>query len=303
MTTKKIVIGIICIGRSFLALIPISASDERHSCGPAEAQLDPPVWAQAMMQNIEDWWIPEAFRLEKITELHVFTQNDLAIVYTLLKRACCDDGILTEETCVWATQWPNYQAQSPYITDHLMMVGMTKLDGDTEVCETIGLESCDMADAKLDVHPVERREKIREIAKSTDGYGSQQILELFELYRWDAWIFDPKNGEEWFLPKAYIRLCSEVTMIGTMAWLSSSELEVYGDCITSIQNRIAQEAQYTQALMVEKWAQFVWNMMRDYMQKYFTDQRLSGLVTKYWVLDACRRMVLRTVQLTDDCCN
>jgi hypothetical protein len=184
----------------------------------------------------------------------------------------------------------------------LMMVGMTKLDGDTEVCEAIGLEWCDMADAELDVEPVERREKIREIAQSTDGYGSQQILELFKLYRWDARVFDPENAEEWFLPHAYMRLCAEVTMIGTMAWLSSAELEINKDCVSAVQNRIAQETQYVETLMVEKGAQFVGNMMRDYLQKYFTDQRLSWLVTKYGVLDACRRMVRRTVEKTS-CCN
>jgi hypothetical protein len=66
----------------------IYASDENHSCHVA--QLDPPVWAQAMMQNIEDGRIPEAFKLNDITKLQVFTQNDLAIVATLLKRACCE---------------------------------------------------------------------------------------------------------------------------------------------------------------------------------------------------------------------
>jgi hypothetical protein len=48
-----------------------------------------------------------------------------------------------------------------------MFVGMTKFDGDTEVCEALGLEGCDMASAELDAEPVKRREEIRKIAKDT----------------------------------------------------------------------------------------------------------------------------------------
>lgn len=279
----------------------VSASNELHSCHPVE-DLDPPVRAQAMMQNIQDWKIPEVFKRNEITSLQIFTQEDLAIVATLLKRGCCEESVLKEETCNSATQGPNYQAQSAYLTDHLMMVGMTKLDGDTEICETIGLEGCDMADPVLDVEPVERREKIREIAQSTDWYSSKQILELFKLYWWDSQVYAPENNKKWFLPHAYMRLCAEVTMIGTISWLSSAELEINKNCIRAVQYRIEQENQYVETLMVEKWAQFVWNMMRDYLQKYFADQRLSWLVTKYWVLDACWRMVRRTVEKTD-CCN
>jgi hypothetical protein len=55
--------------------------------------------------------------------------------------------------------------------------------------------------------------------------------------------------------------------------------------------------------MVEKWNQYLGNMMREYLKEYFADQRLSGLVTKYGVLDACWRMVLKTVQPTKNCCN
>ena len=282
-----------------LCSVPVFAVDDRHSCNGDG--LSPPVRAQATIQNIKTWSKPDFWK--HITSLRVFSENDLAIADTLLKRGCCELGMIWEEQCTWYTQWPNYQAQSPYVTDHLIMVWMTKLDGDPEVCEALGLESCEMADVQLDVQPVERREKIREIWESTKWWSSQHILETFKLYWWDANVFNPEGeNSQGFMPHAYLRLCDEVTLVWTMSWLSTAEIEIRKECIQAVQNRIAQERAYVKTLMVEKWAQYISDMMQWYLQQYFTDQRLAWLVTKYGVLDACRRMVLRTVQKTEKCC-
>lgn len=268
----------------------VYAIGDAHSCRIGDYL--PPDYAQGVMDKVA-----KDDTLDN--ELQVFTQEDLEIVITLLKRTCCQEWLLKVDSCEWQDSWPNYQPQSPYAADHLMFVGMTKLDGETERCEALRLESCGMASAKLDAEPVEWREKIREIAKSTDGYSSQSIYELFKLYRWGAAAF---TADDWNMPKAYARLCKEVTSIIQYFPDSNDALDVNEQCNRMVSYRYDQEYAYVQTLIVEKWVQYVWNMMREYLTEYFADQRLSGLVLKYGVLDACWRMVVRTTERTK-CCN
>lgn len=272
----------------------VFASTERYSCN---------VWVQ-QPSEYADWILDLVDRWDDtimLDELQVFSKRDLEIAVTLLKRSCCQQWLLVEDICEGQTEWPNYQPRSGYLVDHLMFVGMTKFDGDTQVCEALGLEGCDMASAELDAEPVKRREEIRKIAKDTKWYSAEQILRLYELYRWDKWGAWPDVDGNMY--KWYIAMCDEIQEVSKLSFTTNAELEAKKRCTDRIKLRYEQERAYVQTLMVEKWNQYLGNMMREYLKEYFVDQRLSGLVTKYGVLDACWRMVLKTVQPTKNCCN
>lgn len=272
----------------------VFASTEQYSCN---------LWVQEA-SKYADWILSLVEKWDgkiMLDELQVYTRKDIAVAVTLLKRSCCQQWLLAEDICEGQTEWPNYQPRSGFIVDHLMFVGMTKFDGDTEVCEALGLEGCDMASAELDAEPVKRREEIRKIAKDTKWYSAEQILRLYELYRWDNWGAWP--DVEGNMYKWYIRMCDEIEEVSKLSFTTNTELDAKKRCEDRIKLRYEQERAYVQTLMVEKWNQYLGNMMREYLKEYFADQRLSGLVTKYGVLDACWRMVLKTVQPTKNCCN
>lgn len=271
----------------------VYASTEQYSCRIWD--LQPPKYADGIINTVNKWKGPV-----RLDQLQVFSRRDLEIAVTLLKRSCCQQWLLAENYCEGQTEWPNYQPRSGYLVDHLMFVGMTKFDGDIEVCEALGLDGCDMASAKLDAEPVKRREEIRKIAKDTKWYSAEQILRLYELYRWDKKATWPDTDGS--MVKWYIRMCDEIDEISKISFATNTALDAKERCKDRMRLRYEQERAYVQTLMVEKWSQYLGNMMRDYLKEYFADQRLGGLVTKYGVLDACWRMVLKTVDPTP-CCN
>ena len=245
-------------------------------------------------------------------ELSIFTKKDLRTVMTHLHQACCEgyssalsDNEQSFLSCSTLKKLKPYYAESPLMSDHLISIGMRKLDGVQEHCDTLSI-SCDMVDTSI--RSKERREKITEIAENTEGYPPSVIDGLFREYRWDRQSF---LDDDSLITNAYYRMCTEARNIRVLVpwvndkWSNGSIIAkkgLEGVCKQLSLQRYEQEVKYIRTLMVEKGTQYVAQNLRKYVFDYFIKNRFVGLTEKYAHLEWCFSTVLNYTTNTS-CCN
>lgn len=257
--------------------------------------------------------------IKKFPDLSVFTQQDLKTALRHIQQFCCyggaslaDESICKERNVL---ESPKYYGYSPFMIDHLWNIGMRKLDGIEDHCDTLDI-SCVGEDGSRVA--LERREKIQEIAKDIDWHPPSEIMELFIKMWWDATTLneDKKKHKEDHkyekLRNIYSHMCTESENI----WDYISSLAVangdYGHdnipwwvakvCRDMIQERYLQEVNYVRTVMVEHGTHYVVNNLKDYQLKYFIQNRFSQLLQKYAQLEGCFVTVLKKTAPTP-CCN
>jgi hypothetical protein len=88
-----------------------------------------------------------------------FTKKDLATAWNFLDGMCCEESKKNDSCKIWKTK-KKYYPESKDMYDHLVYVGMNKLDGNQDHCDTLN----------VDCHQKgkERRETITKIAESRE---------------------------------------------------------------------------------------------------------------------------------------
>lgn len=268
--------------------------DGQTDCGFI-GNSDPGLYAQAVVKAIEKTDKPQ---------LQIYTNDDMGVALSHMKQYCCSANLLAEEACSWVDRAKPYHPQSPYIFDHLMYVGMKKMDGIQEDCDILWI-SCEPREYQI--KPVEWRDKINEIGRDTKWYPPGQIMNTYTEYRWDKESYGDKSTPT--MLKAYERMCKDAVSIRYAVWVPETVSNDYKQntdslallCEITVQERRAREAAYVRTLQVEKWTKFVVDNLKAYLNEYFINKRMADLVWKYWEMDACFSMVSRYVEKTSQC--
>lgn len=235
----------------------------------------------------------------------LFTDQDMQQAARYLIQYCCE-SISDQEGCSGvSTSQGNYYPESPYIFDHLITIGMRKLDGIQEHCDQLGI-SC-QATTNYQIEATNRREKITEIAEDTEGYPPLQIESLFKDFRWTTDTFLEKDT---LLSNAYFKMCEEAVSIRNAIGGNNNDTDrnltdwrgLKAICDDLVKKRYEMELQYVRTLMVEKWLQYMVQNLRSYFFDYYLENRMADLVDKYNMLYSCFVMVLRYAERTK-CCN
>jgi len=224
-----------------------------------------------------------------------FTDKDLRMIYTQFKCQCCDSNPTHEWCTEFTCKIQKYFAESPFLFDHLVTVGMKKLDGVQETCD----------DLQIDCHEkaTERREWITQQAEHPEWAPPSLIWETFEKHRWWAGeennIIDDKKN----ITQAYRRMCEEANFIEQHVSFEAKNLAVTNKnknpqtriqaCTELVNKRYVQESTYVRTLMVQKWIDYVVTNINSYLSKYFVKNRLYELLQKYTELDGCVSTVLK----------
>lgn len=240
---------------------------------------------------------------QEATVLRIFTQRDLTTAMRHLHQACCD-GTTTASDCEGIDSLSQHFPESKYLIDHLIDIGMRKLDGVVEHCEAYDID-CTMPDTRI--RSQQWREEITRIAEDREWHPPAAIDELFRKYRWDkqAIIADASNPDgNVLLANAYSLMCNEVQAIfDQKPWtIVDPENTAKGVCQIIANTRYDQEVSYVRTLLVEKWIDYLTQHMRSYMMDYLTINRFNSLTDSYVRLEWCMNTVLRYVTNTS-CCN
>lgn len=257
--------------------------------------------------------------LEHFTGLVIFTEQDLKTSLRHLQQFCCYGWVplVSEQICTEKDikKEPYYYAESPFMIDHLRNIGMRKLDGIQEHCNTLSI-SCELVNGST--ISTDRREKVVEMLEDTNGHPPAELYMLFMEYRWDIASLgqDKKTHKDdrkyETLINLYQQMCEESADIQEYAAaidVANANLGTeqvvwwYKDiCLKFVRERYLQEVQYVRTGMIEKGTQYVIENLRSYMLKYFVQNRFSQLVDKYATLQWCFTTVLRKTDRTE-CCN
>lgn len=277
----------------------VIASSASNDCVNLLSGLEPSAQAS---KAINDLW------------LKFFKQEDLTTAYTFAINGCCDEQPGLEQ-CSTKKYTTKYHPGSNYLFDHLMYVGMSKLDGVQETCDTL----------QITCHPkaTERRSTIVEIAEQRDGVPPSRIIWEFFKYRGSGQnsIFEPldtKNEENTeiksnseFLWSEYQRMCNEAVNIISNRSLSQSSdpLKGYNDvsprqwCQNIVTNRFLKEIEYIKTLQVEKGLKFANDHIKNYITTYLYQNRWMTMLDTLQELNSGLTHVLSLIQRTTNCCS
>lgn len=294
---KGLVICVCAITMATLGWKAFAQSTSSYDCGAlaADDYLLYPTAVKRVIQTLD------------YDKLEVFTDKDLRTSLTHVQSYCCEIWQIAKEICEEKSLplKEKIYTESPYLADHLMYVGMKKLDWNQEHCDVLWI---DCQPESYDVDPVERRDDITEIAEDVQWYPPSIIHQKFIESRWEA--RDLVGTTPYTLSKAYRAMCNDLSVIiqssaedGGVSWLlvgwwkSVEEL-----CLERVSQRYVQESQYVRLLMLEKGRTYFIDNIASYVNNYFLDSRMQWLMWKYATLDGCFASVLRYVQKTS-CCN
>ncbi|USN55742.1 MAG: hypothetical protein H6765_04025 [Candidatus Peribacteria bacterium] len=226
-----------CVGVSY------AQESSQYDCSLVASNAEPQKYANAIYQAFAD----------RGEEPIVYTKKDLATVMLHLKQYCCEE-MLSPETCSGLPKSNNQYAQSPYIFDHLLSIGMRKMDGVEDHCDEMDID-CAWEDGSRE--HIDWREEITELAEDRLGHPSYEIEGNFRKY----WGQPGEYTEKEKLVNKYSQLCEEAVHI--RQWLPDfnsyeSDLQVtqqrglLGTCNDMANLRYQREYLYVRALMVEK---------------------------------------------------
>lgn len=220
-----------------------------------------------------------------------FTDQDILVVGTHLTCFCCASAPNRDDCRQYACPVGNYFAESVHLFDHLVTIGMKKLDGNAELCDRL----------QIDCHPLwqERRERIVEEAERPQGAPPRLLQEKFGQMRWNEDNLADSSGTMY---AEYLRMCTEAWVLSEYSLLSPTPplassafaaIDRRNGCIALVDRRFQQEAHYVRTLAVQKWIDFVVGNLHGYLYTYSIKNRLFGLLNKYTDFDACISTVLK----------
>lgn len=250
-------------------------------------------YAQRVIENVK----PEFFK-----------EKDLKTALGFLQGMCCEN-VSDNSKCTSAIkQQKKYYAESKHLYDQLVYVGMTKLDGNQDHCDTLNVECYPKA--------TERREKITKIAESREWVPPSLITLSFS----GVWWWDPGSFlQAWDnnLSAAYAQMCREVehiyTSIGLSQWGQAALEQTSANCGDTattrsqcceklIEDRYSQEIQYIKSLQVEKGMKYYTDNIDSYLNTYFFQNRGMTLLETIQEINTCFTPVLHLVDKTENCC-
>jgi hypothetical protein len=291
-----ICIAILCLGYVPLSSVFATESDP-YDCTNYASYTTPEAYATTVYQTLTEWgYVPQ-----------VFTKQDLATALGFLQHYCCEEfnqkDASKQSVCSNLPQGGKYYPQSPYIFDHLVSVGMRKLDAKEDDCKALHID-CILQNGNAQA--LEWRRKINEIMESTEWYPPSAIQEYFYKYRWTTEnISDPK-----VIHSLYYTMCDEAQRIRTAIGINANDVDaeltygkwLAGYCYEMAQQRYEKEVHFVRTMMVQKGIQYHQQNLSSYLKTYFIDNRLSDLLDKFIAIDGCFSMVLKYISRTS-CCN
>jgi hypothetical protein len=263
----------------------VFASSASNDCVNLLSGLEPSAQAS---KAINDLW------------LKFFKQEDLTTAYAFAINGCCERTTWTRTVCKKKIYTTKYHPESNFLFDHLMYVGMSKLDGVQATCDTL----------QITCHPeaTQRRATITEIAEQRDGVPPSRIIWEYLKYRGDESksIFDESSSYLW---AQYQRMCNEAyTIISTQSLGQSSDNLAGFEtprqwCQRIIQKRYLQEIEYIKTLQVEKGLKFANDHIKNYITTYLYQNRGIAMLDTLQELNSGLTHVLSLIQRTTNCCS
>ena len=234
--------------------------------------------------DIKDLW-------SELDYTNLFPEDARIQALTNLKAYCCEKNILDKEDCkdeVFLYPYP----ESPFLFDHLLDVGMRRLDATA------------MYDLEPDMVGKEWRDSIREAAIDVDGKFASSIDEKYKKYR----TLDKSDYSLSFdtLAKSQKLVEDRNVMLNLNIKYSSATLYqryweqcwiayvLYRDvrghykknfliddwfpiCKEVVANRISNELEYTKTLVLQKSTKVLTDNIHVYLYDYFSKNRLMNL--------------------------
>lgn len=290
-------ISCLLIGYWLLFSAAFATESDEYDCTSFASYTTPQAYADAVYQVLTDEGNPPT----------VFTKQDLQTAVSFLQHFCCEEfnkwAWEKDSVCADLPAGGKYYPQSPYIFDHLLSVGMRKLDAKEDDCKNLAID-CTLQNGNTKA--LERRRKINEIMESTEGYPPSVIQEYFFKYRWTTENISDPN----VVTNMYYTMCDEATRIREAIGLNANDVDakLTGKrwlnrlCYDIVENRYEKEVHYVRTVMVQKGIQYHQQNLSSYIKTYFIDNRLSDLLDKFIAIDGCFSMVLKYISRTS-CCN
>jgi hypothetical protein len=239
-------------------------------------------------KNIWAWWM-------------FFTQKDLTTIITHAKCHCCELGKKLDVCTSFSCPVKNYFAESTHLFDHLVDIGMKKLDWDKEKCDKLQIDCNELWTAW--------REWIDEEGIRPEWAPARLIQEKFSQVWWDKESMKENTWRTLF--HEYNRMCEQAEFLAqntilerapTLAVDSFSASNKRWWCFTLIDKRYEQEAAFVRTMIVLKSIDFVMSNLNSYLYKYSIKTRLTWLLSKFADFDWCIGTVFKKANGKTDLC-
>lgn len=231
--------------------------------------------------------------------------NDLEIARDHLRSYCCTNRA-DLSALIWKCDNLVFGAESPYWYDHLIDVGLRKLDAESMY---------------PNMEPDPQWKIWREFVKNTEQIKTPKIFQKYYLKYWMlSWTYlfsryessnyattlrNIINESKWFnLHDKYINYCF-MSMMMYYQWLNLRNIDIvndwyYGRCLSMVKARIRQETSL--AIMISQYnaATLLVDGLTSYT-KQFVQDRLMKLFDKFVAISSLFNTLVKQAPLSDTC--
>jgi hypothetical protein len=233
-----------------------------------------------------------------------YKTQDLERALEYIQGSCCE-WKTADALCSKAQKMQTkYYAQSLFMFDQLVSVGMRKIDAFQDHCDTLGVVCHPLA--------LEWRKEITKIAESREWFPPSQMQATFQKFRWKTpQAYLTETGTVSYI---YNQMCREAEDIYFKIWSPATatsapmqDSEFWWQtriqrCHALIVKRYQQESEYVRTLQVEKWTKYYLDNLDTYINKYFVQNRGMTLLDTFEAINNCFTPVLKRVDRTVNCC-
>ncbi len=251
---------------------------------------------------------------DKISQ--IYPKQDIQVAIDHLVYFCCENWYAkNSKYCPkqdekWKFLTQKLYAQSPYLYDQILDIGMRRLDGDANT---------QYQEAWLDIFWAKRRKWIRNASMLTNGIAPISVTKKYKEFR-KPWIKDDdafpssdidtisQKWSKYWLKNRYFAMCYvadyvEAVINPKISYNSDIKLQKQTKkCFWLVQEIIEQEFYYMKRVMIQQWAKLVSHNMNTYTDDYFTRWRLQPVLEKIAKMQATFLMINQKVnEWTNQC--
>lgn len=212
-----------------------------------------------------------------------------------LKKACCMSSVINknEPFCKAFKQGKNYP-DSIFLFDHLIDIGLRRLDGKQELVYGLSPDS----------KAADRRTFITQAAEDKDGTSAQIILDRRKTDRTRTQIYVDHRSAVQFkeiieqygqstVADRYGSVCNIISIVSQGLNGGTINDTVLKKCKKLVDQRVANEQRYVQNIMMKKSNELLYNVRQAYSNEYFIQNRMMALMA---TLDTMRGLFGTFVQ-------
>lgn len=222
---------------------------------------------------------------------HLYSNDNISQAMMNLKKYCCQttSDPVYKEDCDKLNLDDTSYAESKFLLDHIIDIGLRSLDGFSNQCYNI----------QVDEKAIKRREETTKWIWDGQENGLPiQLQNLHKQYRWNEVSFTSFKDAvscknllpSWDDEYSNLWLTSKYQMVCPMSvclyqkWINSeykidlTEVKKWYEwCQKIVANRLADETLYVKSLIGHRSANLLKDTINAYVGKYFTERRMMNL--------------------------